>query len=68
MVDQFDRALRLAGTRIAESVANFLPGAVVFLVLLIGALVVAVVLRYALRRALSRPARVRAPGDSGRCT
>src|SRR3970040_635641 len=53
MVEQFDRALRLASTRIVESVANFLPGALVFLVLLLGALVVALVLRYALRRALN---------------
>lgn len=53
MVEQFDRALRLASTRILESVANFLPGALVFLVLLVGALVVALVLRYTLRRALN---------------
>lgn len=53
MVEQFDRALRLASTRIVESVANFLPGAIVFLVLLVGALVVALVLRYTLRRALN---------------
>lgn len=52
MVEQFDRALRLAGTRIVESVANFLPGALVFLALLVGALTVALVLRAALRRAL----------------
>ena len=53
MLEQFDRALRLASTRIVESVANFLPGPLVFLVLLIGALVVALVLRYTLRRALN---------------
>ena len=53
MVAQFDVALRLASTRIVESIANFLPGALVFLVLLVGALVVALVLRYALRRALN---------------
>jgi hypothetical protein len=52
MVEQFDRALRLAGTRVVESIANFLPGALVFLVLLSAALVAALVLRYALRRAL----------------
>jgi hypothetical protein len=52
MVEQFDRALRLASTRIVDSVANFLPGALVFLVLLVGALAVALVLRYTLRRAL----------------
>jgi hypothetical protein len=53
MVEQFDRALRLASARIVESVANFLPGALVFLALLAGALLVALVLRYTLRRALS---------------
>lgn len=52
MVEQFDRALRLAGTRVVESIANFLPGALVFVVLLGTALVAAIVLRYALRRAL----------------
>jgi hypothetical protein len=52
MMEQFDRALRLAGARIVESVASFLPGALVFLVLLAAALVLAIVLRYALRRAL----------------
>ena len=53
MVEQFDRALRLATTRIVDNVANFLPGALVFFVLLVGAWAVAVVLRYALRRALT---------------
>jgi len=53
MVEQFDRALRLASTRIVESIANFLPVALVFLVLLVGALFVALVLRYAVRRALT---------------
>jgi hypothetical protein len=53
MMEQFDRALRLAGARIVESVANFLPGMLVFLGLLAGALVIALALRYALRRALN---------------
>ncbi|HEY5616417.1 MAG TPA: hypothetical protein VIK60_00650 [Vicinamibacterales bacterium] len=53
MVEQFDRALTLAGARIAEGVANFLPGALVFLVLVLGSLIVALILRYALQRALS---------------
>ena len=53
MVDQFNRALNLAGTRIVDNVANFLPGVLVFFVLVLGALVVAVVLRVALRRALT---------------
>lgn len=52
MAEQFNRALRLAGSRIVEAVASFLPGAVVFLVLLAGALVVALLLRAVLRRAL----------------
>lgn len=53
MVEQIDGALRLAGARIVESVANFLPGAVVFLALVAGSFVVALVLRYAVIRALS---------------
>lgn len=53
MVEQFEAALRLAGGRIAEGIANFLPGALVFLVILFVSLVVAVVLRYALQRALT---------------
>ncbi|HXH25774.1 MAG TPA: hypothetical protein VNI78_11025 [Vicinamibacterales bacterium] len=52
MVEEFDRALRLAGTRIVESVAEFLPGALVFLLLLLAALVIAVVLRFMVRRGL----------------
>ena len=53
MLEQFEAALRLAGGRIAEGIANFLPGALVFVVLLFVALAVAVVLRYALQRALT---------------
>jgi hypothetical protein len=53
MVEQFEAALRLAGGRIAEGIANFLPGALVFVVLLFVALVFAVVLRYALQRVLT---------------
>ena len=52
MVEQIDHALRLAGTRIVESVANFLPGALVFLVLLFASLVVALAVHYLLLRAL----------------
>lgn len=52
MMEEFDRALRLAGTRIVESVAEFLPGALVFLLLLLAALFVAIVLRYMVRRGL----------------
>lgn len=53
MVEQLDQALRLASARIVESIADFLPGALVFLILLVGALVVALVLRYTVRRALN---------------
>jgi len=53
VVEQFNRALTLADTRIVESVANFLPGVLVFFVLWLAAFVVAVVLRYALRRVLN---------------
>jgi hypothetical protein len=52
MLEQVDLALRLAGTRIVESVANFLPGALVFLVLLTGSFLVALLLRYLLLRML----------------
>jgi mechanosensitive ion channel-like protein len=54
VAEQFNRAFNLAGTRIVESVANFLPGVLVFFVLVLGALVAAVALRYALRRTLNR--------------
>ena len=53
MVEQFDQALRLASARVVESVGNFLPGVLVFLILLVGALAVALVVRYGLRRALN---------------
>jgi hypothetical protein len=52
MVQEIDRALRLAGARIVESIANFLPGALVFLVLLVGSLVLALIVRYLLLRVL----------------
>ena len=52
MLEQFDRALRMAGTRIGEGIANFLPGALVLLVLVVGSFVVALSVRYALHRAL----------------
>lgn len=52
MLEQFNQALGLASARIMENLANFLPGALVFVVVVVGALVAAVVLRYALRRTL----------------
>lgn len=53
MAEQFEQALRQASARIVESIANFLPGALVFLALLVGAMVVGVALRYGLQRALN---------------
>jgi hypothetical protein len=53
MVEQIDAALRLTGARMVEGIANFLPGALVFLALLTLSFVVAIALRYALRRALA---------------
>jgi hypothetical protein len=53
VLEQFNRALNLAGARIVDNVANFLPGVLVFCVLALGALAVAAVLRYALRRVLN---------------
>lgn len=52
MLEQFDQALRLASARMVESVASFLPGALVFIALLLAAFVLALVVRYALRRGL----------------
>lgn len=54
MVDEFRRALTLASNRIVESIASFLPGALVFLGLLLVAFIVALLLRSGLRRGLKR--------------
>jgi len=54
MADQFNRALGLAGTRIVEGVASFLPGALVFLGLMLIAFVVALLIRSLLRRGLTK--------------
>lgn len=54
MAEQFNRALTLAGTRIVDSIASFLPGALVFLGLLFVALVVALLIRSGLRRGLTQ--------------
>ena len=40
MGDEFNRALGLAGTRIVDGVGSFLPGALVFLSLLLVAFVI----------------------------
>lgn len=53
MVEGIQRALTLAGTRIVEGVANFLPGALVLLLLLLTAVLVAIVVRYVTFRALN---------------
>jgi hypothetical protein len=52
MVEGIQRALSLAGTRIVDGIANFLPGVLALLLLLVVALVVAVFVRYAVFRAL----------------
>ena len=52
MMQETERALSEAGRRVIDSVVSFLPGALVFLVLLLGALIVALAVRYAVLRAL----------------
>src|SRR6266542_1783179 len=52
MWQRFQRIVDQAMTRITDNIANFLPGAVVLLVLLAGALLLAVITRYILLRAL----------------
>jgi len=54
MGEQFNRALSQAGTRIVDNIASFLPGALVFIGLLLVAFVVALAIRSALRRGLKR--------------
>lgn len=54
MVDEFNRALTLAGARIVDRIAQFLPGALVFVGLLLGAFVIALLIRAGLRRGLTR--------------
>jgi hypothetical protein len=52
MVQEVERGLRLAGTRIVDSIANFLPGALVLFVLLVVSLLVALLIRFIAIRAL----------------
>ena len=52
MVQEVERGLRLAGTRIVDSIANFLPGTLVLLVLLVVSLLVALLIRFIAIRAL----------------
>ena len=54
MAEQFNRALTQASTRIVDNIASFLPGALVFVGMLIVAFVVALAIRSALRRGLKR--------------
>ena len=54
MGEQFNRALSQAGTRIVDNIASFVPGALVFLGMLLVAFVVALAIRSALRRGLKR--------------
>ena len=53
MADQFNRALGLAGTRIVDGVGSFLPGALVFLSMVLVAFVLALLIRALLRRGLA---------------
>ena len=54
MAEEFRRALALASDRIVQSVGSFLPGALVFLGLLLLASVLAMLIRSGLRRGLKR--------------
>ena len=54
MGEQFNRALTQAGTRIVDNVASFLPGALVFVGMLLVSFVVALAIRSALRRGLTQ--------------
>jgi hypothetical protein len=51
-MEQMDQALSQAGARIVDSIADFLPGALAFVALLVGAFVLALLVRYAVRRLL----------------
>jgi hypothetical protein len=50
MLAEIERALRQASTRIIESVVNFLPGVLVLVVLLAGALIAALIVRFLVAR------------------
>src|SRR5687768_17441228 len=54
MAEQFNRALSQAGTRIVENIASLLPGALVFVGMLLVAFLIALAIRSALRRGLTR--------------
>jgi hypothetical protein len=52
MVEEIRRALNVAEARIVDGIANFLPGVLALLLLLITALIVAVIVRYLVFRTL----------------
>jgi hypothetical protein len=52
MVEEIRRALGLAETRIVDGIASFLPGVLALLLLLVTALIVAIIVRFAVFRAL----------------
>src|SRR3954465_9348754 len=52
MVEEIRRGLSVAEMRIVDGVASFLPGILALLLLLVAAVIVAVVIRYAVFRAL----------------
>ena len=51
-MQDIERALSQAGTRIIDSIASLLPGTLVLLVLLLGSLIMAVIVRYSVLRGL----------------
>ena len=54
MMQEIERALAQAGTRMIDGLASFLPGALVFLVLVLGSLILAWFVRYAVLKGLRR--------------
>jgi len=52
MMQDIERALSQTGTRIIDSIASLLPGTLVLLVLLLGSLLLAVIVRYVVLRGL----------------
>jgi hypothetical protein len=54
MMQEIERALSQAGTRIVDGIVNFLPGALVLIVLLAAALIAATLVRHLVLRGLRR--------------
>jgi len=65
MLEQTNRILTQAATRIAENIANFLPGLVVFCVIFLGSLLVALAARVVALRVLRRLDADRRTGELG---